>query len=129
MKLKKASAQASLEMAISITCVLILFLASIRLFFWFNQALVLRQEGYENTRVSAAAANRTTPLYVYDAAIPKLRLLNPGSGSGGSGGGGGGEPGDDTQTCYEACQDECEGLPYPERGLCLQDCHAACEEN
>lgn len=46
--MKRAEAQVSLEMAVTIIIVLILFLGSIRLFFWVNERLVLRQEAYDS---------------------------------------------------------------------------------
>lgn len=41
-------AQVSLEMAVAIAAVLIIFWASIRLFLWVNERLVLRQEAYNS---------------------------------------------------------------------------------
>jgi uncharacterized protein (UPF0333 family) len=56
MRLKKDEAQVSLEMAVAIVVVLIIFLGSIRLFLWVNSRLVLRQEAYESS-TSAAQIN------------------------------------------------------------------------
>jgi uncharacterized protein (UPF0333 family) len=53
MRLKKDEAQVSLEMAVAIVVVLIIFLWSIRLFLWVNSRLVLRQEAYESSTNAA----------------------------------------------------------------------------
>ena len=128
MKLEKAGAQASLEMAIAIACILILFLASIRLFFWLNQRLVLRQEAYENTRVSATDENRTTQLYVNESGMPKLRLLDnvgaastsTGSTSTSSSNTTSGGTSNDSLTCYQECQSQ--GLVGAAMTQCIQGC-------
>jgi len=66
-------AQASVEMAVAIVSVLILFLGTILLFFWINQRLLLRQQAYEDTRESAT--NTTSEVQVDEASFPQLRLL------------------------------------------------------
>ena len=85
-------AQASVEMAVAIVSVLILFLGTILLFFWINQRLLLRQQAYEDTRESAT--NITREMQVDESLFPELELLGSGSGgrggTGGRGGGGGG---------------------------------------
>ena len=88
MKVKMRKAQASVEMAVAIVSVLILFLGAILLFFWLNQRLLLRQQAYEDTRESAT--NTTSEVQVDEASFPTLNLLVGGTGGGGGGGGRGG---------------------------------------
>jgi hypothetical protein len=70
-------AQASLEMAITIIAVLIFFLGCIRLFFWVNERLVLRQERYEATRASASEATSVAGAVVSESGLPKVKLVGP----------------------------------------------------
>jgi hypothetical protein len=46
----KDAAQVSLEMAVAVVVMLTLFLGCVRLFFWVNGRMVLRQEEYEASR-------------------------------------------------------------------------------
>lgn len=51
------SGQSTLELTVAMIAVFILLLASVKLFVWVNERLVLRQEDYEATRVAAASNN------------------------------------------------------------------------
>lgn len=50
----KQKGQASLEMVLSLICVLVLLLGSAKVFIWANEHLLLRHQDYEKTRVEAA---------------------------------------------------------------------------
>lgn len=50
----KQRGQASLEMVLSLICVLVLLLGSVKVFIWANEHLLLRHQDYEKTRVKTA---------------------------------------------------------------------------
>ena len=50
--------QTSLEMSLAMAGALLLLLGCIKVFFWMNERLIMRQRSYEATRVQAAG---TTP--------------------------------------------------------------------
>ncbi len=45
--------QTSLEMTVALVMVMMLLLASVKIFLWLNQRIVIQQVDYENTRVQA----------------------------------------------------------------------------
>lgn len=49
--------QSTLELTVAMIAVFILLLASVKTFVWVNQRMVLRQEDFEATRVTAASNN------------------------------------------------------------------------
>lgn len=63
--------QASLELALAITCILLLLLGSLQIFVWVNKSLVLRQEEYEESRDPASGE----PAQVDEAQFPALNIL------------------------------------------------------
>lgn len=68
-------AQSTLEVAVAIIGILILLLGSLKLFMWVNKLLVLRQESYENTRVSAVNAATEQAAQVDESGFPPLNLV------------------------------------------------------
>ncbi len=54
--LRQGSGQATLELSVALIVVMILLVAIVRTFVWFNEKLVKRQAGYESTRVAAGSA-------------------------------------------------------------------------
>lgn len=75
----KTKAQGSLELAIAITCVLLLLLGSLKVFFWMNERFILRQEGYEGSGVISANVNypmsNQPEVQVDESSFPKLNIL------------------------------------------------------
>jgi hypothetical protein len=69
----KDKAQVSLEMAVAVAVALILFLGSIRLFFWVNQRIVTRQELYEESR--EATSQYRSLNQVNEESLSNLHLL------------------------------------------------------
>jgi len=53
--LRQSSGQATLELSVALIVVMILLVAIVRTFVWFNEKLVKRQAGYESTRVAAGS--------------------------------------------------------------------------
>ena len=49
------SGQATLELSVALIVVMILLVAIVRTFVWFNEKIVKRQAGYESTRVAAGS--------------------------------------------------------------------------
>lgn len=56
--IKKPSAQVSLELAVAFIGIFLLLLGALKIFVWVNQRLVLRQEAYDATRVTAAGMEK-----------------------------------------------------------------------
>jgi len=55
-KMKKAHAgQVTLELALAIICVIILFWASAKFFFWINKSMVTREQNYESSPTDGRA--------------------------------------------------------------------------
>lgn len=52
-------AQATLELALSLICVLLLLLGALKVFIWVNSRMVMRQEDYEDSRLRAGVVNST----------------------------------------------------------------------
>jgi len=52
---KKIKAQVSLELAFAFFCIFILIIAAVKLSTWLIGRMVVRQEDYENSRVSASS--------------------------------------------------------------------------
>lgn len=73
---KRKKGQVTLDFALALICILILFFASAVLFFWVNGQLVKRQQYYESQpdygRVKAAGINETKEIQVNEEALPKL---------------------------------------------------------
>lgn len=61
--------QVSLEMSLCLIAVIILFIASARLFVWLNNRFILRQESYENSRSSQPGE------LVDDSQFPRLDIF------------------------------------------------------
>jgi hypothetical protein len=73
---KHIKAQSSLEMVIALICVLILLLGSVKIFSWANNSMVLRQQEYDSTRVSAGSAGAGSgPVDDGDASVPALNAI------------------------------------------------------
>jgi hypothetical protein len=64
-----------MELAVAITCFLLLLLGAIRLFIWLNQTMVFRQEAYESTRVNATNATTEYQAMVDESGIPNLHIV------------------------------------------------------
>lgn len=62
-------AQSSLELAVSLVCVFVLFLGILKVFVWINSRMVMRQQAYDNSR---AGANTTA---VDESNYPKLDIF------------------------------------------------------
>lgn len=72
----RRKAQASLELALSLTCALLLLFGSLNLFLWLNRRIVHRQEDYENTRVAAGSNQPGVEVNQQDAArYPRLDIF------------------------------------------------------
>lgn len=67
------SAQASLEIALSLICVFLLLLGALKIFLWVNSRLVMRQEDYEKSRVWNA--NIPFVLMPDESKFPKLDIF------------------------------------------------------
>ena len=57
-------AQATLELAMAIFCVVLIFWACTKVFLWINECVVKRQYLYEQTRNDAGSASNKTPIQV-----------------------------------------------------------------
>jgi len=55
--LKKNKGQVSLELATAFFCILLILVASARLCTWAIGRMVVRQEDFENSRITAASTN------------------------------------------------------------------------
>lgn len=65
----KPDGQSSLELTAALVVVMILLVASVKIFVWLNERIVLRQIEYEKTRVEAGNA---TPAPVNLIALPDV---------------------------------------------------------
>jgi len=54
----KRRAQASIEVTLAFICIFILLFGSIKIFIWFTERIVRRQEDYEQTRVLAGSLSK-----------------------------------------------------------------------
>jgi len=70
----KAKGQASLELAASFICILLLLWASFKVFLWVTERFVVRQEDYEASRVSAGDYN--PGVEVNESNVAKYPRLN-----------------------------------------------------
>ncbi len=59
---KRRSGQASLETTVAVFCGLLLLLATMKVFFWFAERLLRRQQYYENTRGPAGRQGMASAL-------------------------------------------------------------------
>lgn len=66
-------AQVSLEIALSLICVFILLLGTLKVFVWVNSRLVMRHEDYEETRVRAG--RRSSMVGLDESKYPKLDIF------------------------------------------------------
>lgn len=83
MSLRRNQAQGSLEMAIALICVFILLFASLNLFIWVNERLILRHQAYEDTRVAAGSVAQTNlpiEIQVDESGFPQLDILGENNG-------------------------------------------------
>lgn len=74
----KRKAQVSLELALAMFGVVLLFLGCINTFIWLNKVMAIRQEYYDNSRKQAASVTpRATPqeVQVDEDWLPRLRML------------------------------------------------------
>lgn len=67
-------AQASLELALVLVCILLLLFGSFNVFIWVNQHLFLRQTAYEEQRVGAVSSG-AGEVQVDESNFKKLRIL------------------------------------------------------
>ena len=65
--------QSSLEMTVALIAVFVLCFGSVNMFIWLNERMVLRQEGYEATRVAAASDN--PGIEVDESGYPQLDIF------------------------------------------------------
>ena len=72
---KKSPAQVSLELALSLICVFLLLLGCLKVFVWVNSRLVMRQEDYERSRVSAGSGTSGQETQVDESRYPKLDIF------------------------------------------------------
>ncbi|MBU3934116.1 hypothetical protein KKD20_06880 [Patescibacteria group bacterium] len=70
---QRNKAQSTLEITVALIAVFILFLGSVKIFVWVNERMVLRQEAYEKTRVSAGSSN--FEVQVDESDFPKLDIF------------------------------------------------------
>ena len=66
-------AQSTLEITVALVAVFILLLGSTKVFVWVNEQMVLRQEGYESTRVAAGSTN--PGVQVDESGYPLLNIF------------------------------------------------------
>ncbi len=75
----KRKAQVSLELAMAMIGVVVLFLGCINTFLWFGRVMALRQKFYDDSRSDAASVTpRATPeeMQVDENWLPKLDTLH-----------------------------------------------------
>lgn len=60
-------AQATLELAMAIVCIFLLFWACTKVFLWINNCMVKRQYLYEQSRNNAGSAGNANPIQVDDS--------------------------------------------------------------
>jgi hypothetical protein len=61
MKTRLINGQATVELTVSIFCMLLLLFGILQVFWWANSWMVQRQRGYERSRIEAASVNPDDP--------------------------------------------------------------------
>lgn len=69
----KRKGQASLELTVALIAIFVLCFGSVKIFTWLNERMVLRQEGYEATRVAAGSDSPGTE--VDESGYPQLDIF------------------------------------------------------
>ncbi len=73
----KRKGQATLELSVAIICLILLFVATVKIFLWLNKTMVTRQGDYERGvtgRVQASNSNATEPVQVNETQYQPLDL-------------------------------------------------------
>ncbi len=57
----RRSGQVTLELAVALLVVMLLIVATVKIFVWLNEGIVRRQYRYENSRIAAGGVESTVP--------------------------------------------------------------------
>lgn len=72
----KSKGQATLELCFALIGILLILLASFKIMVWINERLILKQELYEHSRISAGSGWHSDPELVDESGLPPLRIFS-----------------------------------------------------